>query len=1112
VKKVKGSYKQKPESKDSSEVLFKRFTFIVLVFLLIVFGGDAARGGVPRNIAVPQDLSRFEGKTVAAVEVVLDGIARDAGIENNLLALVRVVAGEQYRAVEVRESLAKLFESGIVANARVEVAEEAGGVRVRFLVRVQPRVSEVVIDLQTPPGVKLTEDELRGRLNMLEPGARATESVLRENADLIQVYLRDRGFYQATVDFTQQPNASGLRSIVTYRVRSGEQVRIGNFTAAINGFSVATVEDLRLRKGQPFSQQLLGEELARIRNAIIKLGYLAPQLGDPRTTYDLTSNTIDINLSGSIGPKVDVRLIGYDEFDDDKTRELLPVRREGNIDLSAIVEGERRLRNELQERGYFFAEVSTTCNVNPAFDDTLTSVPNIGQACELLNAEESTGRTITVTYNIDTNRRYKLTDLRIEGTNKLITETEDIRTSLRTKEANALGFIPLIGYGRGYTSLALLEQDRQFIRQRMAELGYRRATVDVRQGVSLDSENLIITFDVTEGALTRVAGTEVRGNQIYNDKQVADELRNSVADAPYSRALAQQDGERLLALYARNGYTDTDVRFDTIDLPRAENASVTEDERVRVVYTITEGEKVFVNRIFVNGNERTTRNAIARALRLKEGDVLRGDRIAESERALYATDAFRTVTIITEPASDNASGFRRRNVIINVEERAPRVLDYGGGFSTDTGALGIFELRNTNLLGRLRQGALRVRASQRRQLVQLEYFDPRFDQYGKDKQFMPLIVSAQYSRDTTVTRFFRSTVDRGANGIVQRLDPEGKPIDLLLGTPAGNPTINRATFNIETRRDFEPLRDENNNILRQQSTLFLRYTYEDVRLINIESLLIRDILQPDRTVRLSRFSGSFARDTRDSQTDATRGSFFSIDNAVALRQLGGNISFNKFQSTYRRYRQLIPKSENRFGRTVLSGSINVGLASVFSARDRAGISGVIDDADLRLPISERFFTGGSTTLRGFAFDEAGPRVAIPGGIFLNRNAEEVTVSPFTVPVGGNALFVINAEARVPITRRFSLVPFYDGGNIYDRVGDIFRKTPRPDDMRPANYRADFTHTVGMGIRFRTPFGPLAVDYGFLLNPPGFTLPPPNLPTEIIRLKNSRLQIRFGQAF
>ncbi|MCP9493769.1 MAG: BamA/TamA family outer membrane protein [Pyrinomonadaceae bacterium MAG19_C2-C3] len=1086
---------------------------IVAVFLLVVFGGDAARGGVPRKVIVPQDLSRYEGRTISTVEVALDGVARVAGIEANLLALVRLTANETYKTVEVRDSLVALFESGTVANGRVEVTEEGANVRVRFLVKLQPRVSEVVIDLQTPPDVELTEDELRGRLNMLEPGARATESVLRENADLIQAFLRDRGFYQATVDFTQQPNQSGIRSVVTYRVRSGEQVRINNFTANINGFSVATVEDLRLRRGEPFSQALLGEELTKIRDAIIELGYLAPQLGEARTTYDLASNTIDINLSGSIGPKVDVRLVGYDEFDDDKTRELLPVRRTGSIDISAIVEGERRLRNELQENGYFFAEVSSSCNINPPLTDALATDPNIGQACELINAEELTGRNVTITYNIDTNRRYKLTDLRIEGTNKLITETEDIRDSLRTKEANALGFIPLIGYGRGYTSLALLEQDRQFIRQRMAELGYRRATVDVRQGISLEDESLIITFDVTEGPLTRVAGTEVRGNKIFNDEQVNSELRNAVTGAPYSRALAQQDGERLLALYARNGYTDTDVSFDTIDLPRADDAPVTEDERVRVVYTITEGEKVFINRIFVNGNERTTRNAITRTLRLQEGDILRADRIAESERALYATDAFRTVTIRTEPATDNASGFRRRNVIINVEERAPRVLDYGGGFSTDTGALGIFEIRNTNLLGRLRQGALRVRASQRRQLLQLEYFDPRFDQYGKDKQFMPLIVSAQYSRDTTVTRFFRSTVDRGANGIVQRLDPEGNPIDLLLGTPAGNPTINRATFNVETRRDFEPLRDENNNVTRQQSTLFLRYTYEDVRLLNIESLLIRDILRPDRTVRLSRFSGTFARDTRDSQTDATRGSFLSLDNTIALRQLGGNISFNKFQSTYRRYQQVIPNSENRFGRTVLSGSINVGLANIFNARDRAGISGVIDDADLRLPISERFFTGGSTTLRGFAFEEAGPRVAIPGGIFLNRDAEEVEVSPFTVPVGGNALFVVNAEARIPITRRFSLVPFYDGGNIYDRVGDIFRKTPRPDDTRPANFRVDFTHTVGLGIRFRTPFGPLALDYGFLLNPPEFTLPQrEGLPVEIIRLRNSRLQIRFGQAF
>ncbi len=129
--------------------------------------------------------------------------------------------------------------------------------------------------------------------------------------------------------------------------------------------------------------------------------------------------------------------------------------------------------------------------------------------------------------------------------------------------------------------------------------------------------------------------------------------------------------------------------------------------------------------------------------------------------------------ISQQPAGDGGNGTKRYDVIIDVEEKRPRVVEYGGGYSTDTGVLGLLELTNVNFMNRLRQAAIRIRASQRQQLIRVEFLDPRFFQYGK-RQFAPLAISAQYLRDSTITRFFRSTIDRGTFGIVQRLDADGK--------------------------------------------------------------------------------------------------------------------------------------------------------------------------------------------------------------------------------------------------------------------------------------------------------------------------------------------------
>jgi outer membrane protein insertion porin family len=968
---------------------------------------------------------------------------------------------------------------------------------------------------------------LRARLNLLEPGRRFSKQTLVRNADEIQSYLRERGYYNATVEYTEQRDNAGTRTIVTYHITPGEQARISQFNINVTGFDPTKVRaELTLQPGAEFTREALGEDLNKVRQAIIDLGHLAPSLNDPAVNRDPQTGQISITLTGAIGPKVTVAITDY-ELSEKRQRELLPVRREGNIDYSAIVEGERRIRNRLQEDGYFFAEVTAVCTVTPASPTTLAN--GTSETCENLNSEELSGRTVNITYNVERSRRLKLTDIRITGTNKLT--YLDLADELKSQKANALGIIPYLGYGRGFTSLTLLEQDKRIIRAHMRDLGYRRANVNVLQGIALTGENLIITFEVEEGPLTRVAGIEFQGNTAYPEARLRDEIK-TIVGAPYSRSLVQEDADRILNLYARDGFLDATMAPSIVEQPKKDA-----DEQVLVIYAMTnEGDKFFVNHIIVNGvsgsleTQRKKRDAIARVIALAEGDVLRADLISESERDLYATDAFRQVIITTQPAGETAAGAKKKDIIIDVEETKPRVLDYGGGYSTDTGPLGLLEISNVNLMNKLRQGAIRLRASPRQQLLRFEYFDPRFARYGK-RQFMPLALSLQYQQDSTITRFFRSTIDRGTAGIVQRLDEEGNPVDIF-GNRTDQPTINRLTFSAETQRVLDQ---------KTRTIVFARYNYEDVRLFNTQSLLIRPVLQPDRAIRISRFATSLVRDTRErcepglrrgrpdeetlgrpfevcryNQLEATRGEFFSVDYSLALRQLGGNISFNRFQATYRRYQKV-----DWFRGTVLAGNLSVGLANLFNPRDRDG-DGIIGETDLALPISERFFSGGSTTLRGFGYEEAGPRRAIfPEGTFHDREGNVVFLNPFTVPVGGNAMVVLNLEARVPVTPDVQVVPFYDGGNVFRRVSDIFgRSEPHPasDPIEANNLRARWTHTVGLGFRIKTPLGSsFAIDYGFLLNPPEFLLPqrgPNNTfgPPAVIRLQRGHIHFRFTQTF
>ncbi|MDX6289470.1 MAG: outer membrane protein insertion porin family, partial [Blastocatellia bacterium] len=908
----------------------------------------------------------------------------------------------------------------------------------------------------------------------------------------------------------------------------GPQARVGQF-AIDPALDVSTVmPSLKLQPGAPFTRDLLGEDLNTIKQALIAKGFLAPQLDDPVVEIDSPKNEINIKLKGSPGPKVEVKFKNY-TLSDKKQKELLPIKREGNVDYSALQEGARRVKNQLQEQGYFFSEVTPLCTVTPP---TPTTVENgTEETCINLNPAELNGHKVDITYDVQLNRRLKLTDIRISGTNKLT--FADVQPDLKTQKASPVGFIPFLGgYGRGFTSTALLQEDIRTITAYMQNLGYRHAQVHVLQGISPTQDSLIITFDVTEGPLTRVAEIEVRGEKAFPEDRLLKEI-NTVRGAPYSPSQVRADNDQLLNLYAREGYIEAEVRPSIDDLPRKG-----EDEQVRVVFNVNkEGSKGIVNDIVINGVtgtaavQQSKREAIIRAIPLSPGDILRADRISEAERALYVTDAFRQVLISQQPAGDLPGGVKKYDLIIDVEEKRPRVIEYGGGYSTDTGVLGLLELTNVNFMNKLRQGAIRIRASQRKQLIRFEFLDPRYFHYGK-KQFSPLAISAQYLRDSTITRFFRSTIDRGTFGVVQRLDAKGNPLDVL-GNRVGQPTIDRLTFSVETQR-----------VLSQKlhSIFFLRYNYEDVRLRNIDSLVVQPILQPDQVVRLSGFGASFVIDTRQrcerrlpgsiagedetirsgevcryNQTDATRGQFLSADYRVTARALGGNTSLMRFETTYHTYYKV-----QRARNTVFAGNLTLGLASLFNPRDLNG-NGRIDDFDLLLPISERFFSGGSTTLRGFGYEEAGPRqVVVPQGQFRNAKGDIIGLNPFTVPIGGNAMVVMNLEARVPVTRDLQVVPFYDGGNVFRSIGDVFHPKPITptgnflEDVNAQNLRVRWSHTVGLGFRIKTPLGgALAIDYGYLTNPSKFLIPQ-NLnttpTTAIYRLHQGQIQFRFTQTF
>ena len=1083
----------------------------------------------------------YETRNIVDVTVAFEGNDNNISANEQFRLLALDSVGKIYSSVRIRDAIEQLYRTKRVASISVEAMSVGeNGVNLKFVIKRRTQAQKVAIEIIGANQGKLTEQELLLKLNLLEPGTAITEQTLRNNADLILEYLRERGYFKAEATHAQTPLANANDVAITFRVTPNEQARVGKFDVNIEGFDKAKYGDrLKLQPGTPYSRDALTKDVDKIRELLRKEDFLAPFLNEPRPVYDGETNVINIELTGKKGPVVEV-LVEAEKAKIGNTTQnrLLPLKREGTLDYSAIIEGERRLENYYQELGYFFVNATSVCSVDPPLDESegIVAKNDSEFLCSALSSAELMDRKVSVKYRVDLSRQLKLTDIRIEGTDQFT--VAEIQTVLESQKANIFGIIPIFGYGRGYTSEKLLEEDASTIRSLLRELGYREATVRVNQGVSPDGQNLVITFVVDQGKPTVISDVQITGNTEFSEAVLMQQLP-PIIGKNFSRAKLRNGQRKLSEFYSQAGYFDAVVDY-SIDERTVDPA--TGEHLFKILYEIKhkpnllsgdisestdtgslpdgEGKKVYISRVLITGNEKTRSSAIERALTLKPSDVLRSGDIYTSEQNLYANDAFSRVEIKRQPAGDTPDG-RLTDLIVNVEEQAPRILSYGGGYSTDLGASGFVDLRYLNLLGRLWQGGARVKLSQRQQLAQIDYVNPRFIRDG-EKRFAPLTLTAQYQRDSTVTRFFRSAFDKGTFGIVQRLDVNGRPIDVFGGN-VGNPTLNRLTLTAETNRTISR---------KNRSILFFRYRFEDVRLYNIQSLLIKDLLIPDSKIRISGFGATFVRDTREncsikytileiiargepgapcrySASDPTRGTYLTAEYNASIPVLGANIGFNKLQVAYNIY-YTFPSLKN----TTLAGRAILGLASVFSSGNRFANTATPDFEGL-LPISERFFAGGANTLRGFNFESAGPRVVVvPTGTFRDRNRNPVFLDPFTIPFGGNALAVVNLEARIPLTKSIRAVPFYDGGNVFRRVSDIFNPPSVPaNDVLQQNLRVLWSHTIGLGLRLKTPVGgEFGVDYGYLLNPPRFQIPQISAPNAIYKLPQSQIHFRFSQAF
>ena len=263
------------------------------------------------------------------------------------------------------------------------------------------------------------------------------------------------------------------------------------------------------------------------------------------------------------------------------------------------------------------------------------------------------------------------------------------------------------------------------------------------------------------------------------------------------------------------------------------------------------------------------------------------------------------------------------------------------------------------------------------------------------------------------------------------------------------------------------------------TTLQYHYAFRKVAVSNLSKTVApEEIPLFEQPTLVSQFGLTWARDARDNPADATKGSFNSADFGIADTGIGSSASFLRLYYQNSTYHPI----GRRF---TFARSIRIGILEPY--RDTVSLTFPPQTTQVTLiPLPERFFAGGGTSLRGFALNQVGAARfhRVPGGRPGTAGLQPGVSLSMRLPYIGTAL---------------GGALFYDGGNVYSRLARItFRANPPKPIFNPANPTVCqfnctnelnyFAHTVGMGFRYSTPVGPIRIDLGFPINRPKFVAP------------------------
>ncbi len=772
----------------------------------------------------------------------------------------------------------------------------------------------------------------------------------------------------------------------------------------------------------------------------------------------------DFRFSANQGPIVKVLVEGA-KMGPERIKHVIPIFEEGTVDEDLLNEGNRRVRDYYQRLGYFDVKV--------------------------VHERKSEGsEQVVIVYRVSLGPRRRVQKVSVAGNHYFDSAT--LKDLLSVHAADTLD-------RHGAYSQALVNSDLSALETVYQNNGFSQvkikpetstpetSLVDAsaptapaaagRAGTQSKTAPLAVVYRIEEGPQMRVGSVRLDGND-HVDAGKLTPLLNTTAGQLFSPRDLAGDRNALLTDYMSRGFLQAQVDVT----PQVEQA---DPGKTDAVFHITEGEQIFVRNVLLTGLHYTRPSTVARAITLHPGDPLDQSALLDTQRNFYDLALFSEVDTAVE---NPTGGETYKTILLQATEARRWALTYGFGFEAQTGqpqynCAGpnaghvscnpngktgvsprvIGSLTRNNLFGREHSASVQGNYGLLEQKINLLYQIPHFQ---GDKNF-GLDFSAGYANSLDVTTYVASRLQGGIRW-TEHFNAPGSRIS----------KANTFAYELNFRR------------------------------VKVEASSLQvapgEIAALSTAVRVGGPSFTWIRDTRDSALDARRGTYTSFQEFLSHQSFGAQADFNRIDVTNSSYYAFDK------GRFVLARNTRYGQERAFGT-----------PSERLIPLPERLYAGGPTSLRGFPQNAAGPRdpeTGYPvGGAGALDNSTELRLPPTPLPWLGDSL---------------SLVLFHDMGNIFTNASDAWASAlrsrqpdrdtckvltipndtsvPPPGPVTSTGWQGlcnfnYFSHALGTGLRYHTPAGPIRFDFSYNLNTPIYPV------IYNYSLKDPTSQLRVGEA-